>query len=100
MRIANMGADSLGTIIGALLTRAGYDITLIDANAAHVKALNLEGARVKGNLDFVVPMKAVTPDKIDGLFELVIYLVKTTCDHLDLPQIKPHLAENGMLITL
>jgi Trk K+ transport system NAD-binding subunit len=33
MRIANMGADSLGTIIGALLTRAGYDITLIDANA-------------------------------------------------------------------
>jgi len=44
MRMANMGADSLGTIIGALLTRAGYDITLIDANAAHVKALNLKGS--------------------------------------------------------
>jgi hypothetical protein len=39
-----MGPDSLGIIIGALLTRAGYDITLIDANVAYVKALNLKGS--------------------------------------------------------
>jgi 2-dehydropantoate 2-reductase len=39
MKMAVYGAGSLGTILGALLTKNGYDIDLIDVNEAHVKAL-------------------------------------------------------------
>jgi len=40
MHTALVGAGSLGTIIGALLSRAGLDIVLVDANLENVKALN------------------------------------------------------------
>lgn len=40
-RIAVMGAGSLGTTMGAFLTRSGYDVTLVDAYREHVDALEL-----------------------------------------------------------
>ena len=40
MRIAVYGAGSLGTILGAYITRAGVDVELINRNKAHVEALN------------------------------------------------------------
>ena len=48
MRTAVMGAGSLGTIAGALLSKAGLDVVLVDANEEHVNELNAEGARVVG----------------------------------------------------
>ncbi len=100
MHIALMGAGSMGTVIGALISRAGLDITMVDANQAHVDALNASGARVTGHMDFTVPVKAITPDRLEGLFDLVIYLVKTTYDEKALPQIIPHLGPEGILVTL
>ncbi len=100
MRIAMMGTGSMGTVIGALVSRAGLDITLVDANRAHVDALNASGARVTGHMELTVPVKAVTPDGLEGLFDLVIYLVKTTYDETALPQIITHLPADGVLVTL
>ncbi len=100
MRIALMGAGSMGTVIGALISKAGLDITMVDANQAHVDALNAKGARITGHMEFTVPVKAITPDQLDGLFDLVIYLVKTTYDEAALPQIIPHLGPESMLVTL
>ena len=51
MKIAIVGAGSLGTIIGALLTKGGRDVTLVDANEEHVKALNEKGAQIVGFLE-------------------------------------------------
>lgn len=100
MRIALVGAGSLGTAVGALLAGSGLDVTLIDARAETVEALNEEGARVTGNLDLGVPVKAVQPEGMEGFYDLFIYLVKSVYDYQALPPILPHMGENSVLITL
>ena len=39
MRVAIYGAGSLGTILGAFISKAGVPIELINRNKAHVEAL-------------------------------------------------------------
>ena len=43
MRIAIYGAGSLGTILGAYISKAGVAIELINRNKAHVAALKEKG---------------------------------------------------------
>lgn len=100
MRIALVGSGAMGTIIGALITKGGEDVVLVDANEPHVKAMNEKGARIVGHMDLTVPVKAVTPDGMEGVYDLVIYLVKTTFDDVALPQILPHLGDGSAVITL
>ncbi len=100
MKIAVVGIGSLGTVVGALLTKGGLDMTLVDASEEKVAALNGEGARVVGNLDLVQAVRAVTPGGMRGEYDLVVYLVKSTYDEQALPQVRQHLGADGMLITL
>ena len=46
MRAAIYGAGSLGTILGAYITKNGGSIELINRNKAHIEALQKEGAKV------------------------------------------------------
>jgi 2-dehydropantoate 2-reductase len=100
MRICLVGAGSLGTIIGALLSREGEDIVLVDVNREHVEALNREGAKIVGHMEATVPVKAVTPEGMEGVYDLVIYLVKTTHDDKALPEILPHIDGRSAVLTL
>jgi 2-dehydropantoate 2-reductase len=100
MRTAVMGAGSLGTIAGALLSKAGLDVVLVDANEAHVNALNADGAHVVGCMELAAPVRALTPDRMEGTYDLVIYLVKSTFDEVALPQAVEHMGPDSMLITL
>lgn len=101
MRAALMGVGSLGTIIGALAAKNGGDLTLIDANRAHVDALNRNGATVIGKMELTgVPVKAITPDEMDGIYDLVILLAKQTYNDVALRQLLPHLGENSVVCTL
>ena len=60
MRIAIVGAGSLGTIVGAYLADGGMDVELIDAYQEHVDALNQTGAKVTGTTEFQAKVKAIT----------------------------------------
>ena len=50
MRIAIYGAGSLGTILGAYISKGGVPIELINRNKAHVEALKAGGAQVVGTV--------------------------------------------------
>src|SRR5660398_146074 len=100
MRLAIMGAGSLGTIIGAYIAKAGYDIILIDANKEHVKALNEEGAKVTGTVDFSQSVKAITPEEMEGIYDLVFYIVKQTFNDKALNQLKTHIGPKSAVLTL
>ncbi len=100
MRIALVGAGAMGTIIGALIAKGGEDIVMVDVNEPHVKALNEKGATITGHMDITVPVNAVTPDGMEGTYDLVIYLVKTTYDDKALPEILPFIGDGSMVITL
>lgn len=85
-RIAVMGAGSLGTILGAYLSKAGRDVVLIDAYQAHVDALNQNGAHITGAVEMTVPVKAITPEQMEGQYDLFFYLAKQTYNDVAIPQ--------------
>jgi len=55
-RIVFVGAGAIGGYTGAHMTRAGYDVTLIDPWPAHIEAIRANGLEVTG----VAPEHAVT----------------------------------------
>lgn len=65
-RVALVGAGSLGTLIGALITRGGREIELFDRSQATVEALNTRGARLGGFLNETIPVTARLPEQAEG----------------------------------
>jgi 2-dehydropantoate 2-reductase len=100
MRIAVVGCGSLGTVVGALLTRGGLDVVMVDAKEETVTTLNRDGARIVGNVEVTQPVKAVAPEGMEDIYDLVVYLTKSTYDEAALPQVLPHLGEESMVLTL
>lgn len=100
MRIAIMGAGSLGTILGAFISKKGYDITLIDNYKDHVEALNRDGAKVIGEIEFTQPVKACLTDEMEGIFDIVFYMTKAPANSTALPQLLPHIGKDSVVITL
>ncbi len=59
-KIAILGTGAIGSSIGADLTQAGFDVTLIDQWPAHVKAMKNNGLHVQfKDSQFQVPVKAL-----------------------------------------
>ena len=100
MRIAIYGAGSLGTVLGAYLAKAGIPADLIARNRAHVDALNSAGAHITGTVDFTQPVRALTPDELEGVYDLVFFLVKQTGTQAALDQLVPHLSPDSIVCTL
>ena len=74
-RIAIIGAGAIGSALGALLVRAGRQVTLI-GRAAHVAAIRRDGLRVEGALgSFTVPIAASVA--LDFRPDLALLTVKT-----------------------
>ena len=94
------GAGSLGTVLGAYLSKAGRDVVLINRNKEHVDALNANGAHIIGTVDFTQAVKAITPDEMEGSYDVVVLLTKKLNNSETVSFIKPFLAENGVLVTL
>ena len=76
MKYAIYGAGSLGIVLGAYISKAGTDIELVSRNREHVSALNENGAKVIGGIELYVPVKAVTPEEMDGLYDVIFLLTK------------------------
>ncbi|MBW2650697.1 MAG: 2-dehydropantoate 2-reductase [Deltaproteobacteria bacterium] len=100
MKLAVLGAGSMGTIAGALMTKNGYDVTLIDANRDHVDAMNKNGATITGKMELNIPVKAITPDQMKGTYDIVFYLVKQTSNEPALKALAPHLHKDSVVCTL
>ena len=98
-RIAIMGVGSLGTILGAYLSKAGLDVTLVDAWKEHVDTLNAKGATVTGGVEMTVPVKACTPDQMEGTFDLFFYMTKQTFNETAIPQMVAHCHKDTIIDT-
>lgn len=100
MNVAVMGAGSLGIIIGALITRGGLPVDLIDVDRDNVNALNSQGARITGLMELTVPVTAITPDQMRGTYDLVLLLTKQWNNAAALPPLLPHLHATSTVCTL
>lgn len=100
MRIAILGAGSLGTIAGAYIAAGGKDVELIDVNKAHVDALNRSGAKIIGTTNFTTKVKAITPDKMSGIYDLVLLLTKQLYNDSVLKELLPFLGDHSVVCSL
>lgn len=99
-RYAIYGAGSLGTVLGAYITKNGGAIDLFNRNKAHVDALNKNGAKITGLADFCVPVKAFLPDEMEGKYDVIILLTKQLQNKEVVTQLKDFLADDGVIVTL
>ena len=99
-RYAIYGAGSLGTVLGAYITKNGGQIDLINRNKAHVEALNTKGATIKGTVDMNVPVKAITPDEMEGQYDVILLMTKQLFNTEVVTKLKDHLTDKGVIVTL
>lgn len=100
MRYAIYGAGSLGTVLGAYITKNGGEIDLINRNKAHVAALQEHGARINGTVEMTVPVTALTPDEMTGRYDVILLLTKQLHNPEVVAMLRDYLAEDGVLVTL
>lgn len=99
-RYAIYGAGSLGTVLGAYITKNGGKIDLINRNKAHVEALNTKGATIKGTVDMNLPVKAITPDEMEGQYDVILLMTKQLFNTEVVTKLKDHLTDKGVIVTL
>lgn len=99
-RYAIYGAGSLGTVLGAYITKNGGEIDLINRNKAHVQALNEKGAQIEGKVEMTVPVKAYTPDEMTGKYDVILLMTKQLHNAEVVSMLKDYLTEEGVLVTL
>lgn len=100
MRAAIYGAGSLGTILGAYITKNGGEIELINRNKVHVEALRSNGATVTGTVNFTQKVTAYTPDEMSGRYDIIFLMTKQQHNGEVVAFLKDYLAEDGVIVTL
>lgn len=100
MKCAIYGAGSLGTVLGAYMTKNGVDVELVNRNKAHVAALNENGAHITGTVDFTTPVRAITPDEMSGRYDVIFLMTKQLFNKEVVTFLKPFLTDDGVIATL
>ena len=100
MKCAIYGAGSLGTVLGAYMTKNGQAVELVNHSSAHVEALQLHGAHITGPVDFTVPVTAILPAQMEGPYDVIFLMTKQQHNREVVTQLKPLLSENGVIVTM
>lgn len=108
MRIAIYGAGSLGTVLGAYISKnapgsgldLGSGIELYNRNVPHVKALREHGAIIDGEVSFTQPVRAFLPDEMEGEFDYIFLLTKQLENDSVARFLSGHLKEDGAVCTM
>jgi 2-dehydropantoate 2-reductase len=101
VKITIIGSGAIGGTLGAHLIRAGHDITLCDADEAHVAAIRDHGLIIEGPVnEYTVAANAITPPGLPDQLEVAIVAVKSlhTRDAAEL--LRGRLAPDGYVLTV
>ncbi len=100
MKCAIYGAGSLGTVLGAYMTKNGADVELVNRNKAHIAALKEKGAHITGTVEMTVPVNAITPDEMSGKYNVIFLMTKQLHNPEVVTFLKPFLTDDGVIVTL
>ena len=100
MNVAIYGAGAMGTILGAYITKAGYDIDLINRNKEHIEALKLNGAKIIGKIEFTEPVNALLPEEITKQYDIILLMTKQRHNTEIVKSIVPFLSSKGVICTM
>ncbi|MCH8296869.1 MAG: ketopantoate reductase family protein [Chloroflexi bacterium] len=100
MRIAVMGAGGVGGCLGALLAKAGNDVSLI-ARGDHLEAIRANGLKlIRPSGEFVVEVKATDDPAQVGPVNLVLFTVKTLHNRQIISTLRPLIGHETSVLTL
>ena len=100
-RVLIWGAGAIGGTVGAYLVRAGYDVTFVDVEAAHVAAIQGTGLRITGPVgEFSVQAPALLPTEVTGEWRCILLCVKAHHTADACHTLLPHLAPDGHVVSL
>jgi 2-dehydropantoate 2-reductase len=101
MRVTIIGSGAIGGTLGAHMIRAGHDITLCDADAAHVAAIRERGLIIEGPVnEFTVAARAITPRELPERIEHAIVAVKSLHTPAAAELLRGRLAPDGYVLTV
>ena len=101
-KIAVLGAGAIGSSVGADITRAGHDVTIVDQWPAQVEALKAGAITIRmPDEEVKVPVRALHLCELASAnieFDVVLLAVKSN-DHRWMAElIKPYLKSDGVLV--
>jgi len=96
-----MGSGGVGGYFGALIARAGKDITFI-ARGDHLAAMRAGGLRVASEAvgEFTVPVKSAGAPAEVGFADLVLFTVKMQSNAEAIPAIAPMVGPKTVILNL
>ena len=104
-RIAFVGAGAIGGYVGAHLTRAGFDVVLIDAWALHVDAMQRDGLHFSGTVgEYSVPVRALHISDVQTLVHAPVDIAFLCTKLYDTAWaatlVREYLAADGFVVTM
>ncbi|MCK4551339.1 MAG: 2-dehydropantoate 2-reductase [Tenericutes bacterium] len=100
MKVAIYGAGAMGTILGAYVTRAGYNVDLITRNESHVEGMKKAGAQIIGKANFVQKVRALLPDEMNDKYDIILLMTKQINNVEIVKKLLPYLSDRGMICTM
>jgi len=100
MKYAIYGAGSLGTVLGAYITKSGTQIDLINRNKAHTTALKESGAHIRGTVNMDIKVNALFPEEMKDQYDVIFLMTKQLHNKEVVTFLKPFLSDNGVIVTL
>ena len=99
MNFAIVGAGAIGAFLGAMLARAGEDVTLI-ARGAHLRAMQEHGVRVRGEIgEFQVPITATDDPATVGEVDVLVLTLKAHSVPAIAAGLRPMIGRNTSILT-
>jgi 2-dehydropantoate 2-reductase len=100
MRIVVLGSGGIGGYYGALLAKAGHEVSFI-ARGAHLEAMQTRGVTVRTPEGVsTIPVTAVADTKTIGTTDLVLFCVKSYDTEPAAQALAPLMARDTTVITL
>ena len=100
MRIAVMGAGSIGGYFGGMLAQSGQDVTLI-ARGKHLETIRKDGLKIlNDDGHFLVKCDATDDPTGIGVVDLVLLTVKTYQNDMAIPPLRSLIASSTSILCL
>jgi len=100
MNVAIYGAGAMGTILGAYITKAGYQVDLINRNKEHINALKKNGANIIGKIEFTQKVDAIFPKEMFKKYDIIFLMTKQRHNVEIVKSLLPYMSKRGVICTM
>lgn len=100
MNVAIYGAGGMGTVLGAYITKAGYEIDLINRNKEHINSLKKDGAHIIGKIEFNQKVTALLPEEMVKKYDIIFLMTKQRFDKEIVKNLLPFMSEKAVVCTM